>query len=247
MKSRKRKLYRKVVRKKLIPYPYAARPFRDSDKDGVVNIFDCRPGDKKKQGILHTGTQVAMSVLAPVTKGYAAVDKAMGGILPGGVPAPKKVTAVAAKPMTPTQVAMKTIQTLNVPAAKAVQTVARSAAPTIVRISQPQPKTTYIVPIKPSIPATPTIPHPQMPIMPAHKPTQVPAIPTIPTLPQIPKIPTVPLPLPPPGWRGPHPLPIPPPGWHAKPIPTQPPKKLPPGAGGPGIWNLGPRQGPVAL
>jgi len=39
----------------------ARRPFKDSDKDGVIDMFDCQPHNKKKQGVEHdeeiTGTR----------------------------------------------------------------------------------------------------------------------------------------------------------------------------------------------
>lgn len=32
---------------------YNIKPFKDSDKDGLINLFDCRPFDKNKQGLIH--------------------------------------------------------------------------------------------------------------------------------------------------------------------------------------------------
>ena len=51
----------KYISKKNLSWPQAKRryplmnPYRDTDRDGVKNIFDCRPFDKKKQGWAHEG------------------------------------------------------------------------------------------------------------------------------------------------------------------------------------------------
>lgn len=31
----------------------ARKPFKDSDKDKVIDIFDCQPRNRKKQGVFH--------------------------------------------------------------------------------------------------------------------------------------------------------------------------------------------------
>jgi len=92
-----------------IRYP-KMNPFRDTDRDGVPNFLDCRPFNKKKDGIASSIKSIATRIAAPVTtvtkavsapitkvatKAYTTVDKAVGGILPGGTQPTKKTVAVA--------------------------------------------------------------------------------------------------------------------------------------------------------
>ncbi|KKN27124.1 hypothetical protein LCGC14_0867740 [marine sediment metagenome] len=49
--------------KKMIGNPFSMKGLKDSDGDGVVNMLDCKPYDKNKQGIIHTiGSRVARGV-----------------------------------------------------------------------------------------------------------------------------------------------------------------------------------------
>jgi len=38
------------------------KPFKDSDKDGVKNMFDCKPFDKKRQDTFFHGTTALQSI-----------------------------------------------------------------------------------------------------------------------------------------------------------------------------------------
>lgn len=72
-----------------VKYP-KMNPFRDTDRDGVPNFLDCRPFNKKKDGIVSSVTKIA-------AQAYKAVDKKVGGYLPGGVPSkaePPKTNSV---------------------------------------------------------------------------------------------------------------------------------------------------------
>lgn len=42
--------------------------FKDSDGDGVANVWDCEPRNKKKQGFMHTGGGAGQMVQANVPK-----------------------------------------------------------------------------------------------------------------------------------------------------------------------------------
>jgi len=83
-------------------------PFKDYDKDGVPNVFDCKPYDKNRQGILKNIASSITKAVAPVTKAvattYAKVDKAVfAGALPGGAPKTSTTTTTAkTTPATPT-------------------------------------------------------------------------------------------------------------------------------------------------
>jgi len=43
----------KTIVKKMIGKPYKSKAVIDSDKDGLINIIDCKPYDKNKQGWVH--------------------------------------------------------------------------------------------------------------------------------------------------------------------------------------------------
>jgi len=100
----------KKISKKNLTWPQAKikypkmNPFRDTDRDGVPNFLDCRPFNKKKDGIVSSIKSVVTKVNAPVTKAVTttatvetapitttakkadiAADKAVGGALPGGI------------------------------------------------------------------------------------------------------------------------------------------------------------------
>jgi len=54
----------KVIPKKDMTWPQAKirfpklKPMVDTDRDGVINLLDCRPFYKKRQGIFHKGQRV---------------------------------------------------------------------------------------------------------------------------------------------------------------------------------------------
>ncbi len=57
----------KYISKKNLTWPQAKRrfplmnPYRDTDRDGVKNIFDCRPFDKRRQHVYYHGTSSALA------------------------------------------------------------------------------------------------------------------------------------------------------------------------------------------
>lgn len=59
-------------------------PFGDKDRDGVPNIHDCRPMDKKKQGAGLLGGLLALAVTASVAG--AILNKSAQNVNRGGVP-----------------------------------------------------------------------------------------------------------------------------------------------------------------
>lgn len=55
MQFRTRKADKRVfpLRRKISSHDVKKYPYRDFDKDGVINKYDCKPLDKRKQGIFH--------------------------------------------------------------------------------------------------------------------------------------------------------------------------------------------------
>ena len=153
--------------RKLIFFPNAGHPFRDSDRDGVINLFDCQPQNKRKQGALHTGAQMAVSVLKPVQQAAQTVSGAVGGFL-FGTPNPiKKTTAIVSKAVP----IIATVSRQNLP-------VTIVASPKIV--SPPQIKQGAIAPSPKFSPPTsrPTVQPPMQVAPPSTQPSRpMPSVP----------------------------------------------------------------------
>ena len=91
--------------------PFAGHPFKDSDKDKVIDIFDCSPHNPKKDSFIgnigkaaSSAVQSVAKAVAPVTKAvsktYTSIDKSIGGILPGGAAVSAPVKAAVTKAVT---------------------------------------------------------------------------------------------------------------------------------------------------
>ena len=67
----------KEIPKKDLTWPQAKirypllRPMRDADKDGVINLLDCRPFDRRRQGFFHRDR----GVLDDLSVGFEDIEK----------------------------------------------------------------------------------------------------------------------------------------------------------------------------
>jgi hypothetical protein len=97
---------------------YRLNPFGDADKDKVINMFDCRPYDSNKDGIISSAKSAASKVASAAkaavgttskaaAKVYTSIDTSLKGALPGGA---KATTTISKSIEKITEAPIKTVQ-----------------------------------------------------------------------------------------------------------------------------------------